>query len=193
LLRVLLCRSLCYRLSPFQALGKVTLHLHSQACVFVYSSCGRWVFPPLLWSFPPTATLTSFPAPDYWAVLLLLLAAMFVYSSLGSGSSLLSCGVFLPPPLPQAFPLLVAGHAPGSRWSLSGPPGLFIYSFGKDSLPPIFSAQGAPPSFPLVFIALIVYYSVSLFFPGWRSVCPGGYAALAQACLWENRGTLKLT
>jgi hypothetical protein len=37
--------------------------------------------PPLLWSFPPTATFTSFPAPDYWAVLLLLPAAMFVYSS----------------------------------------------------------------------------------------------------------------
>jgi hypothetical protein len=66
LLRVLLCRSLCYKLSPFQALGKVTLHPLSQACVFVYSSLGKWVFPPLLWSFPPTATFTSFPAPDYW-------------------------------------------------------------------------------------------------------------------------------
>jgi hypothetical protein len=31
LLRFLLCVSLCYKLSPFQALGKVTLHLHSQA------------------------------------------------------------------------------------------------------------------------------------------------------------------
>jgi hypothetical protein len=30
----------------------------------------------------------------------------------GSGSSLLSCGVFLPPLLLQVFPLLVAGHAP---------------------------------------------------------------------------------
>jgi hypothetical protein len=33
------------------------------ASVFVYSSCGRWVFPPLLWSFPPSATFTSFPVP----------------------------------------------------------------------------------------------------------------------------------
>jgi hypothetical protein len=49
--------------------------------VFIYSSCGRWVFPPILWSFPPTATFRSFPAPDYWVVLLLLPAAMFVYSS----------------------------------------------------------------------------------------------------------------
>jgi hypothetical protein len=33
---------------------------------FVYSSCGKWVFPPLLWSFPPSATFTSFPAPGCW-------------------------------------------------------------------------------------------------------------------------------
>jgi hypothetical protein len=111
-----------------------------------------------------------------------------------SGSSLLSCGVFLPPPLSQAFPLLVAGHpCSRSHQSLSGPPGLFIYSPGKDSLPPIFSAQGAPPSFPRVFIVLIAYYSVSLFSPRWGSVCPGGYVALAQACLWEYCGTTKLT
>jgi hypothetical protein len=31
------------------------------------------------------------------------------------------------------------------------------------------------------------------FFPRWRSVCPGGYAALAQGCLWEYHGTVKLT
>jgi hypothetical protein len=53
---------------PFPStLGEVTLPLLSQACVFIYSSCGRWVFPPLLWSFPPSATLTSFPAPHCWA------------------------------------------------------------------------------------------------------------------------------
>jgi hypothetical protein len=52
---------------PFPStLEEVTLHLLSQACVFVYSSCGRWVFPPLLWSFPPSATLTSFPTPGCW-------------------------------------------------------------------------------------------------------------------------------
>jgi hypothetical protein len=114
---------------------------------------------------------------------------------MGSGSSLLSCGVFLPPPLSPAFPLLVDGHAPRphSHQSLSGLPGLFIYSPGKDSLPPIFGSQCAPPSFLRVFIALIAYYSVSLFVPGWRTVCPGDYAALAQACLWEYHGTAKLT
>jgi hypothetical protein len=81
---------------------------------------------------------------------------------------------------------------PRSRQSLSSPPGLFIYSPGKGSLPPIFSAQGAPPSFPCVFIAYCLLLSFSIF-PGWRSVCAGGYAALAQACLWEYRGTVKLT
>jgi hypothetical protein len=72
-----------YKLFPFQELGKVTLHPLSQACVFIYSSCGKWVFSLLLCSFPPTTTFTCFPAPDYWAVLLLLPAAMFVYSSHG--------------------------------------------------------------------------------------------------------------
>jgi hypothetical protein len=43
LFRALLCRSLCYRLSPFQALGKVTLHPRCQACVFIYSSRQKWV------------------------------------------------------------------------------------------------------------------------------------------------------
>jgi hypothetical protein len=49
---------------PFpNTMGKVTLHSLSQACMFIYSSHGKWVFPPLLWSFPPSATLTSFLAP----------------------------------------------------------------------------------------------------------------------------------
>jgi hypothetical protein len=176
LFRVLLCRSLCYRLSPFQALGKVTLHPHCQACVFIYSSCGTWVFPPLLWSFPPTATFTSFPAPDYWAMLLLLPAAIFVYSSHGKW-------VFTP--LLWSFPpsaTLTSFPAPGC-WARALPPLppeplrpaqlvylQFIYSPGKDSLPPIFGAQCAPPSFLCVFIALIAYYSVSLFSGGGQSV-----------------------
>jgi hypothetical protein len=34
--------------------------------MFVYSSHGKWAFPPLLWSFPPNTTFTSFPAPGCW-------------------------------------------------------------------------------------------------------------------------------
>jgi hypothetical protein len=52
---------------PFPStLGEVTLHPLSQACVFIYSSRGKWAFPPILWSFPPTTTFTSFPAPGCW-------------------------------------------------------------------------------------------------------------------------------
>jgi hypothetical protein len=101
---------------------------------------------------------------------------------MGSGSSLLSCGVFLPPLLSPAFPLLVAGHMPHPRshQSLSGLPSLFIYSPRKGSLPPIFSAQRAPPSFSCVFIALIAYYSVSLFSPG------GGQSVQGAMPLWPR-------
>jgi hypothetical protein len=144
---------------PFPStLGKVTLHPLSQACVFIYSSCGKWVFPHLLWSFPPTAASTSFPAPDYWTVLLLLPAIMFIYSSRGKW-------VF--PPSPVEFSSLSHSHKLSRSWllgtrpcfhrNLSGPPGLFVYSSGKDSLLPIFSTQCTPPSFPFVFIVLIAY------------------------------------
>jgi hypothetical protein len=108
LLRFLLCVSLCQKLSPFQALGKVTLHPRSQACVFIYSSCGKWVFPPLLWSFPPTTTFTSFPAPDYWALLLLLPATMFVYSSRGKWV----------PSSPVEFSSLCHSHQLSHSWFL---------------------------------------------------------------------------
>jgi hypothetical protein len=51
--------------------------------VFIYSSRGKWVFPPLLWSFPPTTTFTSFPLLVAVRVPLFLpsLASLFIYSS----------------------------------------------------------------------------------------------------------------
>jgi hypothetical protein len=53
---------------PFPStLGEVTLHPLSLACLFIYSLRGKWVFPALLWSFPPAATFTIFPAPGCWA------------------------------------------------------------------------------------------------------------------------------
>jgi hypothetical protein len=134
---------------PFPStLGKVTLHPRSQTCVFIYSSRGKWVFPPLLWSFLPSSTFTSFPAPGFWVCaacvqLLLPSLALLVYLQFHEG--------FPSPPLQRS---------------------------------------GAPPSLLCVFIVLIAYYSVSLFFPGWRLVCPGGYADVAQGCLWEYRGLL---
>jgi hypothetical protein len=110
----------------------------------------------------------------------------------GSGSSPLSCGVFLPPPLSQAFPLLVARHVPPLLPEPLRPTRLVIYSSRKNSLPPIFSAQCTSPSFPCLYCSYCLLLSFS-FFPGWRLVCPAGYAALAQGCLWEYHGTTKLT
>jgi hypothetical protein len=57
---------------------------------------------------------------------------------------------------------------------------LFIYISGKDSLPPIFGAQCAPPSFSHVFIVLIAYYSVSFFSPG------GGQSVQRTMLLWPR-------
>jgi hypothetical protein len=172
--------------------GEVTLYPLSLAFVFIYSSLGKCVFPPVLWSFPPTTTFTSFPAPHCCVVLLLPPATMFVYRSHGRW-------VF--PPLLWSFPpstTLTSFPAPGCWMHSLTParaspaqPGLFIHSYRKDSLPALFGAQCIPPSFPRVFI-LIAYYSFSLFSPRWRSFCPGGYADLAQGCLWEYRGTAKL-
>jgi hypothetical protein len=124
---------------PFPStLGEVTLHPLSQACVFIYSSRGKWVFPPLLWSFLPSAAFTSFPAPGCWA----------------------------------------SAAAP----TLSSParPGLFIYSSGRDSPPPLFGAQGTPPSLLHVFIVLITYYSVSLFSLG------GGWSVQGAMLIWPR-------
>jgi hypothetical protein len=194
LLRFLLCVSLCYKLSPFQAhWGKWhCTRVVRPVCLFTVHAGG---------GSSPLSCVVFLPLPLSQAFLLLLTGRCCCSCQLpylftvhvGSGSSLLSCRVFLSPPFSQASLLLVAGRAPRSHQRLSGPPSLFIYSLRKGSLHPIFSAQGAPTSFQHVFIALIAYYSVSLFFPGWGSVCPGGYAALAQACLWGNRGTAKLT
>jgi hypothetical protein len=104
---------------------------------------------PLLWSFPPFATLTSFPTLCCWA------------------------------PRP-CFRLL---------WT--GPACLFTVP-GRILLPPPLALRAPHPLcyVSLLFLLLITQF---LFFPRWGSVCPGGYADLAQGCLWEYRGTAKLT
>jgi hypothetical protein len=167
---------------PFPStLGEVTLHLLSQTCVFVYSSHGKWVFPPLLWRFPPTTTFISFSAPDYWAVLLLLPAAVFVYSS---------CGRWVFPPFLWSFPpsaTLTSFPTPGCWSCYPAPagafpawPSLFIYSSGKDSLPRPFSTQCTSPSFPSVFIVLTAYYSFYLFSLG------GGQSVQGAMLIWPR-------
>jgi hypothetical protein len=106
----------------------------------------------------------------------LRLACLFTVH-MGSGSSPLSCGVFLPPPLLQAFLLLVAGRvpllllSPASLWGISPPPP---------------SVLRAPcPLCYISFLLLLLIIQFFSFFPGWGSICPGGYADLTQGCLWE--------
>jgi hypothetical protein len=193
LLRVLLCRSLCYKLSPFQAhwerwhctrivrhaclftvhVGngsppspvQFSSHLHFRgfpapdywavllllpADMFVYSSCGKWVFPPLLWSFPPSATLTSFPAPGCW--------------------------VHVPAP---------AGASPACPACLFTVPGRIPF--------PQSSELCEPHPLSRMSLLLLLLISQFLFFPQVEVCLSRGCAALAQACLWEYHSTAKLT
>jgi hypothetical protein len=121
-------------------LGEVTLHLLSQAGVFVYSSRGKWVFPP-------------------------------------------SCGVFLPLPLLQAFPLLVAGRVPPL---LPSPASLFIYSSRRDF--PLPSVLRAPH--PLCYMSLLLLLITQfLFFFPWvgvglsRGLCLSGPGLSVEYCV----------
>jgi hypothetical protein len=82
--------------------------------VFIFSSCGKWVFPPLLWSFPPTTTLISFPTPGCWpraptpARASLVRTGLFIYSP-GKDSPPLHFGAQgTPPSLPRVFIFLIA-------------------------------------------------------------------------------------
>jgi hypothetical protein len=158
--------------------GGDTAHTFSGLCVYLQFTW-KVGLSPLLWSFPPTAAFTSFPAPDYWVVLLLLLAGMVVYSSRGRW-------VF--PPLLLGFPpsTTLTSFPTSGCWvctaapALSGQPGLFIYSSGRGSPSTLFRAQGTPPSLPHVFIVLIAHYSVSLFSPG------GGWSVQGAMLIWPR-------
>jgi hypothetical protein len=172
---------------PFPCtLGEVTLHLLSQACVFIYSSPGKWIFLLLLWSFPPTATFISFPTLACWACA----AAVPAFSSLaclctahvGSGSSPPFLWSF-PPSAPfTSFPVPDC-WACAAIPAFSSPACLFTVLWVIPSPTLWFSVH------PTLF-ATCLYCSYCLllsffFFPGWELVCPGGYADLAQGCLWE--------
>jgi hypothetical protein len=117
---------------PFPStLGEVTLHPLSLTCMFVYSSHGRWVFPPLLWSFPPSATLISFPTHGCWAHALAPTGAspprpsLFIYSPGKDSPPLLFGAESAPPSLPHVFIVLIAYYSvslfsPGGGLSVQG-------------------------------------------------------------------------
>jgi hypothetical protein len=133
--------------------------------VFVYSSHGKWVFPPLLWSFPPTTTFTSFPAHDYWAVLLLLLAAMFVYSSRGKWIFPPLLWSFTPSVTLTSFPapgFWALGPAPATA-SLAHPACLFTV-LGRIPFPHS-SALSEPHPLSHVSLLFLLLITRFLFFP----------------------------
>jgi hypothetical protein len=52
-------------------------------------------------------------------------------------------------------------------------------------LPPLSALRVPCPLCYMSFLLLLLIIQFFFFFPGWGSVCPGGYADLAQGCLWE--------
>jgi hypothetical protein len=72
-------------------------------------------------------------------------------------------------------------------------PGWLVYLQFREGFPSPSSALSAPHPLCCMSLLFLLLIAQFLFFPGWRSVCPGGYADLAQGCLWEYRGTTKLT
>jgi hypothetical protein len=99
--------------------------------VFIYCSRGKWVFPPLLWRFPPTTAFTSFPAPACWACPCshrsLSGGPQLVYLQFQEGFPSPLFGVQgAPPSLPRVFIVLIACYSvslffPGwGGWSVQG-------------------------------------------------------------------------
>jgi hypothetical protein len=90
----------------------------------------------------------------------------------GSGSSLLSCRVFLSPPLSQAFPLLVAGRVSPL---LPGPllPTRLVYLQFWEGFPSPNLCSVRPTLFPTCLYCSYCLLPSFSFFPGWGSVCPG--------------------
>jgi hypothetical protein len=150
--------------------GEFSTHLAPQA-LFTQNSL---VCEQLLQAFPFPNTLGEVTLHPLSQACCLFTAHM------GIGSSPLSCSVFLPPPLSQAFPLLVAGHALPLRPCPLQPGLASLFTVGKDSPPSLFGTQGTPPSLLLVFIVLIAYYSVSLFSLG------GGRSVQGTVLIWPR-------
>jgi hypothetical protein len=120
-----------------------------------------------------------------WRYTRLLWSACLFTVHVGSAPSPLSSGSFLTQPLLQAFPL--QGCRAGLPL-LPSPAGLFIYSSVRDCPYPPLWHSGHLPSLLQVFLLLLLFIQVFFsFFPGCGLVCPGGYADLAQGCLWEYR------
>jgi hypothetical protein len=137
LLRVL-CTMPLLQAFPFPStLGEVTVHLLSLACLFVYSSHGKWVFPPPHCSF--------YKLSHSWLL----------------------------------------GTRPRSHPLLSSQAQLVYLQFWEGFPSPPLQCSGCPTLFATCLYCCYCLLLSFSFFPRWGSVCPGGYAVLAQGCLWE--------
>jgi hypothetical protein len=108
--------------------------------------------------------LFPFQAKGRWHCTHLIWPACLFTAHVGSQSSPLSCAVFLPPPLLQAFALLVAGRVPAPAGASRARPSLFICSSGWDSPPPSLVLR---VPHPLCYVSLLLLLLIIqfLFFP----------------------------
>jgi hypothetical protein len=162
---------------PFPStLGEVTVHQLSQACVFIYSSRGKWVFYPLCGVFLPLPLLQAFPLLIAAGCVLLFLpcpAGLFIYRSRGKWVFPPVLWSFSPTATFTSFP------TPGC-WACATSPAFSSWLAVRDFPSPLFSAQGTLPSLLCVFLLLLLIIQFFSFFPGWgRSFqrlcwsCPG--------------------
>jgi hypothetical protein len=145
---------------------------------------GKWVFAPLLWSFPPTIAFTSFPAPDCWVC---------AAAPAGWHVCLQLMWEMGAPPSPVEFSSLCHSHKLSRFWLLGthrrsrplhpGPAFLFTILGG---IPLPFSSVLRVPH-PLCYVSLLFLLIIIQFlsFPRVGAGLSGGYADLAQDCLWE--------
>jgi hypothetical protein len=114
-----------YKLSRLWLLGGAAAPASRHVCLQL-----TWVFPPLLWSFPPPTTLTSFPDPVCWAHACLplepLQPAWLVYLQFREGFlSPIFSAQCAPPSFPSVFIVLIAYYSvslfsPGGGRSVQG-------------------------------------------------------------------------
>jgi hypothetical protein len=135
--------------------------------------------------------------PVYSPTCLLQLQSFFFFFTvhMGSGPPLLSGGACH---LRATIGILAFSKhtgAGGATPAFSGPLVYLQFTWGN-APPPLSGAQGTLPSLLCVFFffsAACLLFSLvfsSFVFSGWGSVCPGGYADLAQGCLWEYHVSL---
>jgi hypothetical protein len=126
-------------------------------------------------------------SPGYSPTHLLQLPSFLNYSLNGEWPSPISRGAFCTTATVISLPLSKHNGGGGATPAFFG--WLVYLQFAWGSAPsPLSGAQGTPPSllgvfffFQLFFIIQFVFFS---FFPGWGSVCPGGYVDLSQGCPW---------